>query len=94
MINPHWWLQIIRRVEKIVSCALAVTMAWLYLWSVFWTDQEGRVQAISFMILVVFLGVMIEGTVWCVNMYLLEVIDDTKSDEDYKKIQEGRWPSG
>ena len=51
-------------------------------------------QAISFMILVVFLGVMIEGTVWCVNMYLLEVIDDTKSDEDYKKIQEGRWPSG
>ena len=94
MKDPHWWLKIIRRGEKIVSCAFAVTMFWLFLWHEFWPEPEGRVQAIAYMIVLIFVGILLEGTAWIGKMYMQEVIDERKSDKDWKKIQEGRWPSG
>ena len=94
MKDPHRWLHIIRRGEKIVSCAFAVTMLWLYLWYVFWPHEEGRGHAIAFMIGLPTVGLLLELTAGCWKTYLLEVIDDGKSEEDWKDIEEGRWPRG
>lgn len=94
MKNPHRWLHIIRRGEKIVSAAFAVTAFWLFLWSEFWPEEEGRVLAIAHMIILVCIGLVLELTAWSWKTVLLEQIDEEKSEQDWKEIRESRWPSG
>lgn len=94
MNDPHWWLRIIRRVEKIVGLAFVVTALWLWLWIMLWPEEYGRVLAIAYMSMLIFCSVSLGLVSWIWKAYLLEMIDEVESYRNWKELNESRWPSG
>ena len=93
MVDPHWWLWVVRHGEKICGWAGAGTLIWLLLFMQFWPEAEGRAGALAFFIVLSFVAVGGSTVTWAVKQHFLTIIDDRRSERDWEKIREGRWPS-